>query len=723
MNILKRWRPSKDVVLPVRAEVSTRDEPTAQNQDQDHQEICAVMRYYPLDSGDIRVLEILQPDGGNGSQYIDGQPHTGANGGPDKEASTEASCMPSCRISHIALHHAGPKVEMPQKEADENTDRSRQPFIALSYNWGNESDVDTIIMDGYAHVVQRNLKKALLALRDTDMVQSGCRIWADALCINQSNPAEVNREIKRMRHIYEEAVAVVVWLGDEADGSGLALNFINAVDEKWKTGSKMFNTWLRQELKTNGIEIWPALSKLMLREYWSRLWIIQELTIGGPTTVILCGKNATTFAKMGQVYDAFHIFKATSKHPELGACFSEVLKTTDPAVYDAYRNILLWQWEKCEDFQTLQDGQINSSHVHFKRHLLTRCRIATCRKPADKVYGILGLLDDGISAQIVPDYKLPMREVYMSFARTWIRSEGDLGMLIQCGETGDQQKGPEVDIEGLPSWAPNLLKEIKLQLNNFEPEFDSHGGMQASKVEFLGNDGSALSVDGVLFDTLDGVSGTRHWDDDLNSVQDIQNSPSSANAYGSGDEGLKTALWKALTGGRDRHGKAAGSHHECVLDAAILDDRCAPPDPCPDTGDTDDSLRWNLHLWLKRNRSFQVGGKRLEDIFQDLGAMKSEPQRYYQCIGRVVSWMWCRRLATTMNGYIAVVPRVARLEDVVAILPGCSCPLLLRPALDGGAGIKRFEIVAECYVQGLMNGEVVSLLEQRRCQMERILMV
>ncbi|KAK6368186.1 uncharacterized protein PV06_09520 [Exophiala oligosperma] len=726
-NILKRWRSSgKDVVLPVRAEATNRDEPEAQDQNEDQQEVCAVMKYYPLESGDIRVLEILQPDHEKACPVIDGRPlhppHKGDTGG--SLAGNKIS--PSCRISHTALLNYAGDAGSETNAADQqnNVDRSRHPFIALSYNWGDESDVDSIIMDGYAHVVQRNLKKALLALRGTDMVRSsGCRIWADALCIDQSNPAEVNREIRRMRHIYKEAVAVVVWLGDEADNSDLALRFINTVDDKWKSGPEVFKTWLRQELETNGTQIWPALSKLMLREYWSRLWIIQELTIGGPTAVILCGKEATTFAKMYQVYDAFHLFKATSKHPELGACFGEVLKTTDPTVYDAYRNVLHWQWEKCEDFQTLQDGQIHSSHIHFKRHLLTRCRIAMCRKPSDKVYGILGLLDDVMSAQVVTDYKLPVREVYMSFARTWIRSEGDLGMLIQCGETGEQQKGPEVDIEGLPSWAPNLLKEIKLQLNNFDPEFNSHGEMHASDVEFLGDDGSVLSTDAVLFDTLDGLSGTRYWDDDLNGVQDIRNSASAANAYGSGDEGLRTALWLALSGGRDRHGKAAKSYHECVLDTAILDDRCAPPDPCPDTGDTDDSLRWNLHIWLKRNRSFQVGGKRLEDIFQDLGVMKSEPQLYYQCIGRVVNWMWCRRLATTRNGYLAVVPRVARLEDVVAILPGCSCPLLLRPVLDGEAGSHKFEIVAECYVQGMMNGEVVSLLDQGLCHMERISIV
>jgi hypothetical protein len=83
--------------------------------------------------------------------------------------------------------------------------------------------------------------------------------------------------------------------------------------------------------------------------------------------------------------------------------------------------------------------------------------------------------------------------------------------------------------------------------------------------------------------------------------------------------------------------------------------------------------------------------------------------------------MWCRRLATTKQGYIAVVPKVSRPGDVVAILPGCSCPLLLR---SNPRGMKNaYEIVAECYLQGLMDGEILGFLEQGLCRVEDVLIV
>lgn len=63
--------------------------------------------------------------------------------------------------------------------------------------------------------------------------------------------------------------------------------------------------------------------------------------------------------------------------------------------------------------------------------------------------------------------------------------------------------------------------------------------------------------------------------------------------------------------------------------------------------------------------------------------------------------MWSRRLATTKHGFIDVMPGSARV-DVVAILHGCSCPILLRSFGD------EFKIVSPCYVEGIKQGESIA---------------
>ncbi|KIW16760.1 hypothetical protein PV08_03950 [Exophiala spinifera] len=208
-------------------------------------------------------------------------------------------------------------------------------------------------------------------------------------------------------------------------------------------------------------------------------------------------------------------------------------------------------------------------------------------------------------------------------------------MLVQCGENSRKDQRWTL---GLLPWTPNLLmKEIKLQLNNVDPEFNSSGGRPATNVKFLDDDDSFLSLEGVLLDTLDGWSKTRLRCDDFNSVQDIRNSASSANAYIPIDEELKMALWKELVCNR----AGIATLLDLIMNAfwtplfwmfnalrltyvrlyGVLTTRCAG----------------TYTFGLRGSRSFQVGGKCLAELFQDLGVMRSEPWAYYQSIGRAVT--------------------------------------------------------------------------------------
>lgn len=674
LNYFRIWCSRKTLVARQDVSASTENK---------QQELEVKMEYRALDNGhgDIRLLRIVQPDNLHQHAVNTGRAISG---------------LASWQVDHHSLRN----------HRRSNDDLLPGRFVALSYTWGDKNDLDEIIVDGLNLVVQSNLKKALLALRATPFVQGGCGVWTDAVCINQKNIAELNNSIKRMKDVYSQAVNVVIWLGDAADGSNEAIDFINAVAVGWAGGPESLRRCLQEAFARRGTTIWESLSNLIMRGYWSRLWIIQELVMGGKDSTIICGEQVTTWERLYRVYDSFHLFKATHREPEIASIIRQELESGNAAVYEAYRNVRLWQWEKCEDFQILMDAAENNLATN-KRHLLTRCRLSKCLKPVDKVYGILGVLEPAISEQIIPNYESSVRDVYIMFARAWIRVEGgkgDLGFLIQCGETGEKGMNPEFSNENLPSWVPDLRKQIKLQLNNFEPEYNAHGGFKAL-FDFVRNV-SVLSAKGILLDRIDGLSGIRHWDDDSSNIEDFENAKQCSNAYVN-EHGFREALWRAMVGDRDRHGRAADTTYAYVLDAAIFDERCAPPNPCPSTGDTDESFKWNIHLWLKRNASFTLGSRSLQSYFQDLQAMNYEPEQYYQSLGRMASWMWSRRLAVTEGGYIGVMPRVAQQGDVVALILGCSCPILLRPHGD------TFRIVAECYVQGIMQGEILQQLVER----------
>lgn len=64
-----------------------------------------------------------------------------------------------------------------------------------------------------------------------------------------------------------------------------------------------------------------------------------------------------------------------------------------------------------------------------------------------------------------------------------------------------------------------------------------------------------------------------------------------------------------------------------------------------------------------------------------------------------------RRLCVTTSGRLALVPEAARAGDVFAVIPGLQTPYVLRLWRDE-AGEREYQLVGECYLDGVMNGEV-----------------
>lgn len=112
-----------------------------------------------------------------------------------------------------------------------------------------------------------------------------------------------------MGPIYKQAHRVVVWLGDAADNSDLAMDLINAFNNSSDAGELPLRKSLRHFLSVHGVDIWDSLSQFMSREYWSRLWIIQELAMGGTSTIIICGRKMTTWERFFRVYHSTHTHK------------------------------------------------------------------------------------------------------------------------------------------------------------------------------------------------------------------------------------------------------------------------------------------------------------------------------------------------------------------------------------------------------------------------------
>ena len=100
---------------------------------------------------------------------------------------------------------------------------SKPQYEALSYMWGVPEGELPIKINNSTVRIRPNLKSALYHLRKTHRERV---IWIDALCINQKDTNERNRQVNQMARIYSMASRVVLWLGESDNSSSRAMAYM-----------------------------------------------------------------------------------------------------------------------------------------------------------------------------------------------------------------------------------------------------------------------------------------------------------------------------------------------------------------------------------------------------------------------------------------------------------------------------------------------------------------
>jgi hypothetical protein len=106
-------------------------------------------------------------------------------------------------------------------------------FEALSYVWGNVHPACQIYLDDQKTDIRPNLNAALKQLRS----KGSHFVWVDALCINQRDIDEKNHQVPLMTSIYSKAREVILWLGEPADDSHLAMSLLSQWHSKLSNGA------------------------------------------------------------------------------------------------------------------------------------------------------------------------------------------------------------------------------------------------------------------------------------------------------------------------------------------------------------------------------------------------------------------------------------------------------------------------------------------------------
>ena len=530
-------------------------------------------------------------------------------------------------------------------------------YNALSYMWGT-GPKHRILCDGKSLGVHENLRSALRQLRD---VTSTRILWVDAVCINQDDEGkdgEKGSQIQQMRAIYERAEKVVVWLGDSSETSSIGFEVLEAIasaadSEIYAKEPKPIKS---EDLKLLGLPErasprWRALGALFWREWFTRIWVIQEIGVAS-SVVICCGNDQTPWSNMASAA------KFILNHS------LDSLTDVDPT-----RVIKL---------ESYRGRDISKRHL---LPLLCEARSSFATNDRDKIYAILGLASGVDGLGLKPDYTKDVSVVYTELAKSFIERDRNLDILSAVENHRYRLR------TRLPFWVPDWEAHPPSSPFSTHRDFTSMraSGNSDSLCRFE-HHAKCLVARGRVIDSV-------HYLGDA-----FEEFIPLAGTISQGD----SAVYKAQAMTRPRQWERmawklksypTGEHVKEAFTRTLIGQ--VKPEPGISPAELplyyDDWRRYWMVASRNHSKYIQLAHTTMSssEIARATYIMKGQQQAAYG-----------RRFITTKNGYMGLTPPLARIGDKIVILLGGRTPFILRKT-----GREEYRFVGECYIHGMMTGE------------------
>jgi hypothetical protein len=272
-------------------------------------------------------------------------------------------------------------------------------YVAISYAWGDAGNTRKIELEGSLIPVGVSLYGALEALRQK---VEPVLVWADALCIDQHNRDERAQQVQLMTGIYSTAESVAIWLGAEADDSALAIDLLRAVADQADSPENVSRLISSRVGKPD----LAAVVSLFERDYWRRLWVVQEI-FNARSITVHCGSTKLQWAVYQRASDAFSRHRADLDYYFPVGRRDSRRHTISPNQF-SYSQVLVHQGPgslpDLRSYMGLGKGSL--------LEVLRACRRKLASDAKDKLYGILGVLPEETRKEFRADYSLSVKDVY-----------------------------------------------------------------------------------------------------------------------------------------------------------------------------------------------------------------------------------------------------------------------------------------------------------------------
>jgi hypothetical protein len=585
-------------------------------------------------------------------------------------------------------------------------------FEALSYVWGDPGVTVPIGVDGCELFVTTNLESFLRRLRSVDETRI---LWADAICIDQTNLAERSSQVNLMADIYRSAKKVLIWLGEEDEHTEIAFATVKrlatwrvlqdeetlaelvAEDENFArpdiiAGLKCEFTDLTME------QVISMESTFYERSWWSRIWTVQEAVIPREATII-CG--------------SFIIPWSIGYHLLLSFIERRGRDMTSPpsklAVAQLAQNALTL-WTTLQGMKSLEDDRRG---IHQVLHMITGSALhpRRCTDPRDLLYGILSLVDMK-TLRITPDYSKSIGVVFTELTRALIRDTQVLSTI--CVRALPEWKGKRAPFswlgqeEAIPSWVPDycciryssIVKDAPRDYPTSEI-FKADGRRRINVNVTLGESGNILQLQRIRWDVVS-YALRMYPADGSNSTMETRSAIAQewkkmlqGLIYPTGED-MAAVFYRTLrrdiqlhNGKMERLDESITAKHKRGFKEWYNE---SPPSIERYRIKLDEASRRRVYSEDEDSDDLEEGFKQsMLDVFIEEGAT----------------------FILTKKGYIGIVDGVAKTEDEVCIAYGSCVPLILRPAGQNFQGkfAPIFEsgfhtLVGAAYIHGIMDGEV-----------------
>ena len=337
-------------------------------------------------------------------------------------------------------------------------------YEAISYCWGDPVFNNYIICKDPGAwsprilAVTRNLYDALTAFRLPDRERV---LWADAICINQSDAQEKEQQVHRMHVIYNKASKVLAWTGNGILDLDLAFKAVNTfIDDYelcigelaslglWRLATVVVQQIaegedvssvqaLTEDFAKQANVLIPCL-ELFARPWFSRAWVVQEAAVCD-SVELHCGAESIDFDKLVLMSVLLAHFSESANW--FAPSSAAIRRLSLPRTY------YLLGSENCNDLF----------------HQLFRTLDKKATVTIDKVFSLRGMASDEIKSCIPVDYDLSAEDVmlkvlhaHLEFGPRDINQEGLVSALSWLDSSVISTDGI------LPSWVPNLVSGFAL---------------------------------------------------------------------------------------------------------------------------------------------------------------------------------------------------------------------------------------------------------------------